>query len=117
MVSLTTYTKDTIKVILFTEIKEKEYAGEWTMPKEKGASVILNELKAICLGLSHINKAVQLEIYTEHPWVVTALNVWMKQWQQNDWKKSNGKDVEHKELWREIAEKLEIHDYVAKKKG
>lgn len=117
MVSLTTYTKDVVKVVLFTEIRGKEHTAEWTMPKIKKESAILRELKVIHLGLSHINKPVKLEIYVDNQWIVTALNVWLKQWQQNGWKKSNGKDIGHKELWKEISKKLDPHDYVVKMKG
>lgn len=117
MVSLTTYIKGEIKVILFTELRGKEHVGEWSEPKDKSDSVILKELKAVNLGLSHINRPVDLEIYVGHPWVVTALNSWAKQWQQNEWKKSNGKPIENKELWETIMDKLDQHKYVARLKG
>ena len=117
MVSITTYAKETVKAVLYTEIKGREVNGEWSIPKEKGDSVILNELKAVRLGLMHIKKPVELEIYVGHKWVVTALNVWAKQWQQNGWKKSNGKDIENKEILMEIMEKLAIHQYVVRLKG
>ena len=54
MVSITTYAKETVKAVLYTEIKGREVNGEWSIAKEKGDSVILNELKAIRLGLMHI---------------------------------------------------------------
>lgn len=117
MVSITTYVKNEIKAVLYTQIKGREVNGEWSIPKEKGDSVILKELKAVHLGLMHIKKPVELEIYVGHRWVVTALNVWIKQWQQNDWKKFNGKDIENKEILMEIMEKLATHKYVVRLKG
>lgn len=116
MVSLTTYIKGEAKVILFTEIRGKECSSEWFFTKEKGDSVIVHELKAIYLGLSHINRPVELEIYTGHRWVVTAINTWIKQWQQDDWVKSGGKPVKNKELWQKIAKELNKHKYIAKLK-
>lgn len=117
MVSLTTYIQGEIKVVLFTEIKGKEHSAKWSMPKEKGDSVIIQELKAIHLGLTHINRPVELEIYTGHPWVVTALNEWMQQWQQDNWIKADKKPVKNKELWQKIAEELSKHDYKAYLRG
>ena len=116
MVSITTYVKNEIKVILFTKIKEKEVNGEWSIKKEKGDSAIVKELKAVKLGLSHINRPVKLEIYVGNQWVVTALNNWIKEWQQNGWKKTNGKNVENKELLTEIAKELNKHQYIVKLK-
>lgn len=116
MVSITTYVKDEIRVILFTEIRGKEVNGEWSIKKDKNDSVMLRELKAVKLGLSHINRPVELEIYVGNQWVVTALNTWIKTWQQNNWKKSNGKEVENKEILEEISKELSKHTYIAKKK-
>ena len=116
MVSITTYVKDDIRAILFTEIKGREVNGEWAIKKEKGDSVILKELKAVRLGLSHIIRPVDLEIYVGNQWVVTALNSWINTWQQNGWKKTNGKEVENRELLEEIAAELKKHKYVVKNK-
>ena len=109
MVSITTYVKEELKVILFTEIKGKEYSREWSMPKEKGDSAILKELKAVYLGLTHINRPVELEIYVGNPGVVTALNSGIKEWQQNRWMKSDKKPVKNKELLEQIAAELNKH--------
>lgn len=116
MVSITTYVKDEIKVILFTEIRGKEYSRTWSIPKDKGDSTVLKELKAVRLGLEHMTMPVELEIYVGHPSVVTALNVWIKEWQQNGWKKSDGKEVKNKEILEKIAEDLNKHPYIVKLK-
>ncbi len=116
MVSITTYVKDEIKVILFTEIRGKEYSRTWSIPKGKGDSTVLKELKAVRLGLEHMTMPVELEIYVGHPSVVTALNVWIKEWQQNGWKKSDGKELKNKEILEKIAEDLNKHSYIVKLK-
>ena len=41
MVSITTYVKDEIRVILFTEIRGKEVNGEWSIKKDKNDSVTI----------------------------------------------------------------------------
>lgn len=114
MVSLTTHIKSEIRVVLFTELRSgREHTAVHTLPVDKGDSVIVRELKAILLGLEHMNFPTEIEIYTGNKWVVTALNEWMKQWQQDNWAKANKKPIKNKELWKKIAEELSKHNYRA----
>lgn len=86
MISLTTYIKNGIKVVLFTELKSgREHTAVHMLPAKKGDSVAIRELKAILLGLEHMNLPSKIEIYTGSKWVVTALNEWAPKWQQDDW--------------------------------
>lgn len=114
MVSLTTYIKSEIKVVLFTELKNgREHTAVHTLPVKKGDSVVVRELKAILLGLKHMNVSSELEIYTGNKWVVTALNEWVPKWQQDGWIKANGNPVANKELWQQLMKELEKHAYKA----
>ena len=114
MVSLTTYIKNEIKVVLFTELKSgREHTAVHTLPVDKGDSVIVRELKAILLGLKHMNFPTEIEIYTGNKWIVTAMNEWVPKWQQDDWIKTNGKPVANKELWQQVMKELEKHTYKA----
>lgn len=117
MVSLTTYIKDEIRIILWTKLHGREYTVVDFMSAKKGDSVMVRELKAIILGLSHMNKPSEIEIYVGNRMTVTALNDWMKKWQQDGWVKANGKPVQNKELWQQIMKLLEEHTYKAKLKG
>lgn len=117
MVSLTTYIKDEIRIILWTKLHGREYTVVDFMSAEKGDSVMVRELKAIILGLSHMNKPSEIEIYVGNQMTVTALNGWVKKWQQDGWVKANGKPVQNKELWQQIMKLLEKHTYKAKLKG
>lgn len=114
MVSLTTHIKSEIRVVLFTELRSgREYTTVHTLPAEKGDSVIARELKAILMGLEHMNFPTEIEIYTGNKWVVTALNEWAPKWQQDNWIKANGKPVANKELWQQVMRELEKHTYKA----
>lgn len=117
MVSLTTYIKDEIRIILWTKLHGREYTVVDFMSAKKGDSVMVRELKAIILGLSHMNKPSEIEIYVGNQMTVTALNDWVKKWQQDGWVKTNGKPVQNKELWQQIMKLLEEHTYKAKLKG
>ena len=114
MVSLTTYIKNEIRVVLFAELKSgREHTAVHTLPVDKGDSVIVRELKAILLGLEHMNFSTEIEIYTGNKWIMTALNEWAPKWQQDDWIKTNGKPVANKELWQQVMKELEKHTYKA----
>lgn len=114
MVSLTTYIKNEIKVVLFAELKSgREHTAVHMLPVGKGDSVIVRELKAILLGLEHMNFPTEIEIYTGNKWIVTALNEWAPKWQQDNWIKANGKPVANRELWQQIMKELEKHTYKA----
>lgn len=117
MVSLTTYIKDEIRVILWTKFHGREYTVVDFMSAKKGDSVMVRELKAIILGLSHMNKPSEIEIYVGNQMTVTGLNDWVKKWQQDGWVKTNGKPVQNKELWQQVMKLLEEHTYKAKLKG
>ena len=117
MVSLTTYIKDEIRIILWTKLHGREYTVVDFMSAQKGDSVMVRELKAIILGLSHMNKPSEIEIYVGNQMTVTALNDWVKKWQQDGWVKANGKPVQNKELRQQIMKLLEEHTYKAKLKG
>ncbi|MDD3416375.1 MAG: hypothetical protein PHY47_20625 [Lachnospiraceae bacterium] len=116
MVSLTTYTKAEIKVVLWTQIKDREYSSIHTAKPQKGESINQKEMRAMLLGLEHIKKPVELEIYTDSPWMVRAVGEWMPKWKQDGWKKSDGKPVANAELWKKIANELEKHKYTIKAK-
>ena len=41
-----------------------------------------------------------VKIYTDCKYVSDGYNIWAQQWKENNWKKSNKKDIKHKELWK-----------------
>ena len=39
----------------------------------------------------------------------TIANGWLEEWQARDWKTAKGQEIRHKQLWQEIAPKMEPH--------
>ncbi|MEH7790469.1 ribonuclease H [Bacillus pumilus] len=47
---------------------------------------------------------IHIEVYADSAYVVNGMNNWVKNWIKNNWRKSNKKPVENKELWMELYE-------------
>ncbi|WP_438498379.1 ribonuclease H family protein [Bacillus pumilus] len=45
---------------------------------------------------------IYIEVYADSAYVVNGMNSWVKNWIKNNWRKSNKKPVENKELWMEL---------------
>ena len=46
--------------------------------------------------------ARQIVIYTDSMYIVNSISSWAKNWEKNDWKKSNGRTVENLKLIRKL---------------
>lgn len=58
---------------------------------------ILGVLSALCY-VKH-NNIKSATIYSDSEYVVKGINEWVRNWIDNGWKTSGGKDVANKELW------------------
>lgn len=64
-------------------------------------------LKAVLEGLKLIKNKCFIHIYTGIPQVSVGLNKHIHVWAKNDFKRKNGGDLEHEDLWRQIHDLLE----------
>ncbi|MCY7679899.1 ribonuclease HI [Bacillus pumilus] len=63
------------------------------------------ELTGVIEALKHIKtNNIHIEVYADSAYVVNGMNSWVKNWIKNNWRKSNKKPVENKELWMELNE-------------
>ena len=64
------------------------------------------ELRAIIEGLKNINKKRKyyVVIKSDSEFIVNAINIWLDNWVDNNWKKSDKKDVANKDLWKSFIE-------------
>lgn len=63
------------------------------------------ELTGVVEALKHIKtNNIHIEVYADSTYVVDGMNSWVKNWIKNNWRKSNKKPVENKELWMELNE-------------
>ena len=69
------------------------------------------ELTAVIEALKLLKFPCNVKLYSDSAYVVNAfLQNWVKNWQKNNWKTSDKKDVKNKELWQELIALTKIHN-------
>jgi ribonuclease HI len=71
------------------------------------------------LEIAKRNRLLSITIYSDSAIVVNAINSgWIKNWNKNGWKKSDGSDVKNLDLWKKLFEIMKDVDLsVIKVKG
>ncbi len=86
---------------------EKELSGG-----EKETTNNRMELTAVIEGLKALNRPCKVKIITDSQYVVNGITKgWAEKWRSNNWIKSDKKPAQNKELWEELLNQLERHDY------
>ncbi len=64
----------------------------------------IEALKYIKKNLKKIllNETVSITIKTDSQYVKNGITTWIKNWEKNNWRGSNKKEVANKELWQEL---------------
>ncbi len=69
------------------------------------------ELTAAIKGLEHClkqeNKQLslkQIKIYTDSTYLKDGITIWIKNWEKNNWKTSDKKNVKNVDLWKKLKE-------------
>ncbi|MBZ0333592.1 ribonuclease HI [Marinobacter sp. JH2] len=60
------------------------------------------ELMAAIQGLKALNRACDVELYTDSQYVRKGITEWMAGWKRNGWKTSAKKPVKNSDLWKEL---------------
>ena len=69
------------------------------------------ELTAVIEALKLLKYPCKVKLYSDSAYVVNAfLQNWVINWQKNNWKTADKKDVKNKELWQELVEFTNIHN-------
>ena len=68
------------------------------------------ELTAVIKAFLYIKKNTILNIYTDSKYVKEGITNWINKWKLNGWKTANKKDVKNSDLWKELDEKIKLHD-------
>lgn len=70
------------------------------------------EITAVLEAVKLLKFPCQVKIYSDSAYVVNAFNQkWIYNWQKNSWKTSDKKPVKNKELWKELYDLLEQHNF------
>ena len=87
---------------------------EWNISKRVSGSQTNQraEVSAACEAISKAaeNGIERLLIKTDSMYVINCIKKWIPKWKENDWKKSNGQKVLHRDLFENILENLEKVD-------
>ena len=91
-------------ILMYKHIK-KEISGGKTDTTNN-----VMELTAVIQALKLLKHPCNVDLYSDSAYVVNAfLQKWITNWQKNNWKTSDKKDVKNKELWQELLELTNIH--------
>lgn len=70
------------------------------------------EIFAVIAGLRCLKESCKVNIYSDSAYTVNAFNQhWIEGWQRAGWKKADGKPVLNADLWKQLLELLQQHDY------
>jgi len=67
------------------------------------------ELMAAIRGLRALNRACEVELYTDSQYVRKGITEWMAGWKRNGWKNSAKKPVKNADLWQELDTETARH--------
>ena len=85
---------------------KKEIAGG-----NKNTTNNIMELTAVIEALKLLKYPCKVKLYSDSAYVVNAfIQNWIYNWQKNNWKTSDKKDVKNKELWQELIRLTNTHD-------
>ena len=97
-------------IILYDNKKKEIFGGEKLTTNNR------MELTAAIKGLDFcINKEEkqmslkEIKIYTDSIYVKEGITVWIKNWEKNDWKTSDKKNVKNIDLWKKLKELSDSH--------
>lgn len=68
------------------------------------------ELVAAIEGLKILKKRSEVNLYTDSVYLKDGITKWIFNWQKNNWKNANKKDVKNKDLWIQLLEVVNKHD-------
>ena len=91
-------------ILMFKDIK-KEISGA-----QNNTTNNIMELTAVIEALKLLKHPCKVQLYSDSAYVVNAfLQKWVDNWQKNNWKTADKKDVKNKELWQELISLTTTH--------
>ena len=69
------------------------------------------ELTAVIKSLQKLKEPCNIKIYSPSTYVCYAVNnKWLANWEKNNWKRSQGRELKNADLWETLNELLKIHN-------
>lgn len=69
------------------------------------------EIFAIIKAFSALKQHCKVDVYSDSAYVINSFNKgWIRNWESNNWKKSDKKAVENQDLWRQLLLYVKKHE-------
>jgi len=65
------------------------------------------EMMAAIMALQNIPKNIETEVYADSEYVIKGITIWIKNWQKNNWRTKDKKEVLNRDLWQKLLEVTE----------
>ena len=102
-------------IILKDNSKKELFGGEKeTTNNRMELTAAINALEYCALEDGQQTSFKQINIYTDSNYVKDGINIWINNWEKNDWKTADKKHVKNVDLWKKLKEltkslKIEWH--------
>ena len=87
---------------LESRIWVKEMGG-----REEGTTNNRMEMMAAIVALQNIPERNGVEIYSDSEYLINGITVWIKNWQKNNWRTKDKREVLNKDLWQKLLVETE----------
>lgn len=65
------------------------------------------EIMAAIEALKNTPQNSEVEIFTDSEYLMKGITIWIKKWQENNWRTKDKRDVLNQDLWRELLAETE----------
>ena len=100
--------------IIFAEDNVIEIGGreEQTTNNRMEIKAAIESVKLINESISESRKTgfvgdVEMEIFSDSEYVIKGITVWINNWQKNNWRTKDKREVMNKDLWQKLLEETE----------
>ncbi|OHB15599.1 MAG: ribonuclease HI [Candidatus Zambryskibacteria bacterium RIFOXYC1_FULL_39_10] len=60
------------------------------------------EMKAVIEALKNVSDNNDIEIYADSEYLIKGITIWIKNWQKNNWRTKDKREVMNRDLWEEL---------------
>ena len=89
-------------------IEERDTSGESRVKEIGGREEMTTnnktEMRAAIEALKQLTENSEVEVHTDSEYLMKGITIWIKNWQKNNWRTKDRKDVLNKDLWLELLE-------------
>jgi ribonuclease HI len=97
-------------IILKDDNKKELFGGEkLTTNNRMELTAAINALEYCDLEDSKQPSFKQINIYTDSNYVKDGINIWINNWEKNNWKTADKKNVKNVDLWKKLKELTKSH--------